>query len=297
MRQPITVAIVTRNRANDLQECLSSLTRQSLAPEKVLIINNNSSDHTKDVIRKFSRILSIGVVLEKNIGYPAVYNRATREVKTRWIAFIDDDCVADRQWFYNLTKATKRFHKYAAIAGTSLNYYSTNCYACAFQFSYEYWRHRSVDKTKVLDYRTLDSRNIAYNLPLLFRHRIRFDEQFTVGAEDSDMGMQIQHNMLKAAYIAEMIIFHKEPKTFASYFRKKQTQARALLRLIEKWGDDKPPFGAQGRWKLLKKTLRSTTRHLTIAGTLAMGVLILIDYIIFRFYLYTLTERGRCGEC
>src|SRR3989338_128763 len=109
MDHSITVAIVTRNRARDLRDCLQSLLHQALLPGKILIVNNNSSDQTPDVIKEFSDALPITEVIEKKTGYPTVYNRAIQEATTTWVAFVDDDCVADTGWYSEVLKAIKRF--------------------------------------------------------------------------------------------------------------------------------------------------------------------------------------------
>lgn len=291
MNPSITVAIVTRNRANDLRECLRSLSLQVIKPKKILIVNNDSSDATPHVIHEFMRILPIKVVIEKTIGYPVVYNRALHETKTTWTAFIDDDCVADMRWYSELAKAVERFSGHAAIAGASLNYYPKNSYACAFQFWYEYWRRRSIHKTSITDYRTLDSRNIVYNKKLLFKHKIAFDNTFSVGAEDSDVGLQIQNKDLKAKYLQEAKVFHKEPKTMSSYIRKKQAYAVALRHLTKKWKTKKLPLVKRKQLELMRTTFRLATKQLSPLGRLKTFCIVFVDYVFSRYHVYELSAR------
>lgn len=286
MDQSITVAIVTRNRASDLRDCLDSLVRQTLVPKNIVIVNNNSTDQTEKVIHQFASILPIRAVVEKKTGYPAVYNRALKEVKTRWVAFIDDDCAADKQWYGKFLKAIKRFRGYAAVAGSSYNFYPTNSYACAFQFAYEYWRLRSIDKTSVLDYRALDSRNIIYNTQLLSRLKIAFDEAFAVGAEDSDIGLQIQENGLQAAYVRDVIVHHKEPTSWRSFWRKKKNQAKALRLLTQKWSEKTYKKRSGKRIRDAVSLFMLITRQLSFGKRFFTLFLVTTDFVLARFRLY-----------
>jgi len=288
MDQPITVAIVTRNREKELQECLLSLSEQTHRPQKILIIDNNSSDKTQDVIREFSKKLPIKTITEKTTGYPVVYNRALLEVKTKWVAFIDDDCVADKHWFHEIIKAIQKYYNYAAIAGASLNYYPQNIYACSFQFWYDYWRQRSLYKGNIIDYKCLDSRNIIYNRQLLAVHSVFFDDTFMLGAEDSDMGLQIKNRGLKAMYVPQLQIFHKEPNTMSAFFRKKRAYAKAEKYLNIKWGLNKLPSKKIKRYKIMRAIFLLVTRQLSPLNRIKMFCLIVADYIFSRYHMYGL---------
>src|SRR5207237_2932568 len=120
------------------------------------------------------------------------------------------------------------YNSCAAIVGSSHNYFPENVYACAFQFSYNFWLYRSLSGAHILDYRAMDSRNIIYNKKLFLENRISFDVDMTLGAEDSDIGLQMKKSGLKAIYLSAMRVFHKEPETFNRYLHKKREYSRAL---------------------------------------------------------------------
>ena len=287
MKQSITVAIVTRNRAKNLEECLRSLAHQTHTPGRIFIVDNASSDDTQKIIAKNLKNIPIRSVIERGTGYPIVYNRALREVKTRWVTFIYDDCIADARWFDELTKATKKYYSCAAIIGASKNYYSTNPYACTSQFWYDYWRRRSTKNKYIADYRTLDSRNVVFNRRLLLKHNLAFDPAFIGGAEDSDLGLQIQSKGQQASYVSRAIVYHKEPTSFISFFRKKRTYAVASRLLTKKWSQLKTQrVGFYDRFTLLHKVFRQTTKNLSLTGKIYASTLIATDYLFSRLQLY-----------
>lgn len=90
----LSLIICTYNRAQILQDCLYSLVQQtaSASSYKVLIINNNSSDNTQEIINNFTQKHSnFTSILEPKQGLSHARNRGFKEVQTEWIAYIDDD--------------------------------------------------------------------------------------------------------------------------------------------------------------------------------------------------------------
>ena len=94
----ISVIIVTRNRAEWLKDAISSLVKQSRQPDEVIILDNASEDHTREVALSFSDRLNIKYVYEPTRGIPYARNAGIQHATGDIIASIDDDCVADENW-------------------------------------------------------------------------------------------------------------------------------------------------------------------------------------------------------
>ncbi len=94
----ISAAVITFNRAEWLKDALSSLTRQTRQPDEVVVVDNGSKDHTKDVVLSFSDRLNIKYVYEPVRGIPHARNTAIKNATGDIVASIDDDCVADENW-------------------------------------------------------------------------------------------------------------------------------------------------------------------------------------------------------
>ena len=97
-RLSISAAIITFNRAEWLKDALTSLTKQTRQPDEVVVVDNGSKDHTKDVVLSFRDKLNIKYVYEPVRGIPHARNTAIRNATGDIIASIDDDCVADENW-------------------------------------------------------------------------------------------------------------------------------------------------------------------------------------------------------
>src|SRR5690349_14582285 len=99
----ITIVVCTYNRSAMLRDALRSLYDLRTAGEftyEVLVVDNNSPDDTPAAIEQCSResrALLRGV-RETKPGVAAARNRGVREAHGEWIAFFDDDQIADADW-------------------------------------------------------------------------------------------------------------------------------------------------------------------------------------------------------
>ena len=96
----ISAIICTRNRAALLEKCLLSLENQSLTANlfEVLVVDNGSSDRTPALLHKFTARLPLTVINEPVIGLSRARNTGWQAARSDYIAFIDDDAMADPDW-------------------------------------------------------------------------------------------------------------------------------------------------------------------------------------------------------
>jgi glycosyltransferase involved in cell wall biosynthesis len=91
-----SIAICTYNRADILREALTALTRQQKIKEdwELLLINNNSTDHTQEVMQTFlsdNPDVNGRYIVEHEQGLSRARNRAIVESQAPWIFYLDDD--------------------------------------------------------------------------------------------------------------------------------------------------------------------------------------------------------------
>jgi glycosyltransferase involved in cell wall biosynthesis len=89
----ISAAITTYNRSNELRYSISSIVNQTSHVDEILVIDDGSSDNTKDVISALSKEYDreIRYIYQNNKGASAARNTAFRESRYNFIAFLDDD--------------------------------------------------------------------------------------------------------------------------------------------------------------------------------------------------------------
>ncbi len=89
----ISIVIANYNGKNYLRTCLTSLFNSSIKKYEVIIIDNNSTDNSVEIIEEFKKKdPRIKILRNKvNIGVPASRNRAISECKGEIIILLDND--------------------------------------------------------------------------------------------------------------------------------------------------------------------------------------------------------------
>ncbi|RFC50932.1 MAG: Glycosyltransferase involved in cell wall bisynthesis [Verrucomicrobia bacterium] len=118
----LTVAIPTYNRADFLRQTLAGLARQDFprGSFEVLVIDNNSTDHTRAVVAEFAGSTPAPrYLLETKQGLDHARNRAISEARGDILVFADDDILMSPDWLTQLVAPlfTDSAHRVGAVGG------------------------------------------------------------------------------------------------------------------------------------------------------------------------------------
>ncbi len=95
MEAKISAVIVTRDRKQELDECISSLYNSSLKPFEVLVIDNHSETPVSSwLLKKFPKVKIFRT--DKNVGAAAGRNIGIVNAKGDYYLFMDDDAYAHK---------------------------------------------------------------------------------------------------------------------------------------------------------------------------------------------------------
>ena len=117
----ITVAICTGNRASLLKRTLAAFAKLIIPSDvqwELLVVNNNCTDHTDEVIKQFDKKLPIRRLFESQAGHSVARNCAIAKANGQWILWTDDDVLVDPQWLSAYIKAIRSQPKFAFVGGT-----------------------------------------------------------------------------------------------------------------------------------------------------------------------------------
>ena len=88
----VDVILPNYNKAEFLEESINSVVSQTYKNWRMYIIDDNSTDKSRDIINKFSNLKNVSVInLKKNMGPSFCRNYAMRISQSKYIAFIDSD--------------------------------------------------------------------------------------------------------------------------------------------------------------------------------------------------------------
>lgn len=114
----VSVIVPVYNQERYLEECISSIRRQTLAEWECLIINDGSSDSSGEIARRFSEADSrIRYFEQKNRGVSSARNLGMRRASGRYLCFVDGDDFIDAAFRLSQTSSgrlgprSKRFDR------------------------------------------------------------------------------------------------------------------------------------------------------------------------------------------
>jgi len=99
----MTVVIPVFNKDYAIQKTLECLNNQELLPEKVIVINDGSTDNSLDKIKDFFHRETINfnfeIINQSNKGVSATRNIGISMCETRYLALLDADDLLDKKYF------------------------------------------------------------------------------------------------------------------------------------------------------------------------------------------------------
>jgi len=115
----VSVVVPTFNRSRLLERTLQSLAAQRAAPPfEVLVVDNNSSDGTRDVVESCARGWpSLRYLFERQAGASCARNRGIAESRAPIVGFIDDDVEAEPTWVATIHRTFRREPTIDCIGG------------------------------------------------------------------------------------------------------------------------------------------------------------------------------------
>ena len=87
----VSVIIPTHNRAKLLGRAIESVREQTYHNLEIIVVDDNSTDNTEEVVKKFRDPRLTYIRHERNRGGSAARNTGIRAATSEYIAFLDDD--------------------------------------------------------------------------------------------------------------------------------------------------------------------------------------------------------------
>ena len=247
MEKPSVTVIVLNWNGKDLTiECLESLKQVNYSNFNILVVDNDSTDGSVELLKEKFPEVSI-LVLEKNLGYAGGNNRGFASLKLdppEFVIFLNNDTIVDKNFIGPLVKQLLT-HKKASqtvpkiyyendpkliwYAGGIVNLWTGSIYHLGIR-QYDGPAYSKTHKTK---YATGCCFCMRYEE---FKEFGGFDEIFPMYSEDVDLSLWIRAAGKQVWFEPDSKIWHKVSTslggefTFAKIVRK----ARGIFLLIKK---------------------------------------------------------------
>ena len=238
----ISVLIVTKNRPQILRKCLKSIRDQILLPSQIVVIDNGDDRETKETINDFTKTSQIKVdyFQEKRQGEAFARNMALRKAVNEILVFIDDDCIANKNWLKTIVEHFQAYPDTEAIVGKSTNALPNNICANVSQAYYVRWLMESItnfNQTQRLqvDSNFFDTKNLV--LRKKFIKKFSFDSDILFHSINVDF--LAGQKLIKKGQIyfnPQLRVFHRNPHTLGLLLKRNFIQGIADQHLVSKKG-------------------------------------------------------------
>jgi glycosyltransferase involved in cell wall biosynthesis len=105
MNPRISIVIPTHNRKENLIRCIESLERQTYSADKfeIIVVDDGSTDGTSQLIAEYIKKSTkrLKLISQTNLGPGVARNLGVEYSNGEYLAFIEDDVVADGKWVEN----------------------------------------------------------------------------------------------------------------------------------------------------------------------------------------------------
>ena len=99
----LSILVPAYNVENYIEECIDSLLDLDTNYE-IIIINDGSTDNTKQILQKYKKIKYIKIINQENMGIAHTRNNLLKNATGKYIFFIDSDDYINKEKFNELLK-------------------------------------------------------------------------------------------------------------------------------------------------------------------------------------------------
>ena len=190
-RPLVSVVVPVYNAAGSLPHCLGALLAQTYPSERyeIIIVDDGSTDASAVVAHScLDNWEGVTQVIQKpNAGPASARNRGIEAASGDIVAFIDSDCVAEREWLMRLTDVFRASDDAVAGVGGPIINHSPPGWVSSYLQAANFYRHRM--RRGVVDY--LVTGNVAFRRSaLLAVGGFAVDEG--VWGEDADLSFRLR---------------------------------------------------------------------------------------------------------
>jgi glycosyltransferase involved in cell wall biosynthesis len=233
----------TFNRSNMILDALESLTKQTLFKShdiEILVVDNASTDKTETVLKDFiDKNPSYGIkyCYEEKKGQAHALNTGIKNSRGKWLAFFDDDQLAEPNWLEELLNvAINKNTKYVGgavhldISEEELD--KLNEIERKFQREIKYYDEPHIYDKKI--YQLPSSGNMFIERSV-FDNVGYFDGSMLTGAFDTDLCLRARKLGYVPWFAPQAIIRHRiaENRTTTSYIKWGEIKNGATLAYLD----------------------------------------------------------------
>lgn len=266
--------MATYNRSHLLEQQLSAFKNQTLPASEfeVIIVNDGSTDHTREVLDNWPHDdVQLTVVHKQNGGPAAARNLGVEHARSAIIAFTDDDCIVDNDWLECIVNAFEQDSSLQVLHGST---YSNKAEIHPFthQIECSTWCH--VVPTCNAAYKTATFRSLGgFDTHFPFPHNEDTDlawKAHEITEVKHDPNVRVYHPAINVSFRSQL----KRMKFLRSEFLlfRKQKNAYQKWRTPNPWVTIYVEVFLKHQWLTMKSNLSYLLRPMLCMRSVALTV-------------------------
>ena len=219
----VAVVILNWNGINDTLECLDSLLLQTYKNFQLIVVDNGSTDNSKELLNQYRKKHSDKVEIifsPTNVGFAGGVNIGINYALKHdfeYVALFNNDATADKNWLKNLVNSAKD-KKIGICTGLLLHgdgktIDSTGDWYTNWGLPFPRNRNEKANKAPTGGYVFSASGGASLYKTSVLREIGLFDEDFFAYYEDTDISFRAQLAGYKIFYEPKAIAYHKQGAT------------------------------------------------------------------------------------
>ncbi len=121
----VSINLLTHNAEEYLRGCLASIFSQTYPNLEYLIIDNVSTDKTRDMLWGLEPQENLRIIFnKKNVGFAAGHNQGFKESRGKYILCLNQDAVLDNSFVKKAVEVFEKDNKVGAVQGKLLRWNS-----------------------------------------------------------------------------------------------------------------------------------------------------------------------------
>ncbi|MBI3032844.1 glycosyltransferase [Candidatus Woesearchaeota archaeon] len=240
-KQPlVSIVIPSYNAHKKIASVLDAIIANNYPHLEVIVIDDNSADHTLEIVETYQHKLSIKIIKKPKSmkkGAAISTNLGIKKAKGEIVCSIDSDAVISNNWIKEVVKQFRTNRKLGAVAGYIYTGNKENLWANFMGAELED-RYDNITSDYVEHISTC---NTAYRKKALEEVGL-FDEKFYYGY-DVDLSYKLRKKGYQLKLLKTISCEHYWKETLGGYLKQQYDVAYARLQLLNKYpqkktGDD-----------------------------------------------------------
>ena len=211
MNPLVSALIVNYNGKEIIENVIRALMNQSYRHVEILVIDNNSTDGSQDMIKRKYKNIKL-IENKKNLGYCGI-NSGLGVCRGKYILFLNNDMGMDKNCVNELVKTAELSDDVAMAAPRLVNFYDKNLKSGGTWLSRAFYNGHIKGSGKKL------KREIPYlgvglirkDFVDMFGHL--FDNDYFIYGEDVDLGLRIRLAGKKVMFEPKSVMYHMHSAT------------------------------------------------------------------------------------